>query len=399
MKYFNKQLNENPYDKTELSRLEGCAMKHGVLFMETDADLCFLHSKFLQRIEPSLDVVMSSDPFEAISLIEKNQVKVVVSRYDLGLDKPTGIEIIKLIRKRGFNIPTILITDSRSDTAVHALEEGAEYYIHLNFDDPDTFYKQLAALINRAIQLAEERRNCAAAQAKLRAIYDNPTIGIMGLDSQMNVKESNKRMCGLSGYPEEKLRNLNLFSLLSNRMENGNGFRKKFGSEHDIVEKPIQKNEGNPLWARLTLSSIGGNSVDDVSFMALFQDITREKEATFSSENYRRIITAMTNHSHVSRHIVDTEGIIHSVNGLWLDLTNYTQSEIIGMNFLNLLDEDSKSKVDAIIPEEELDSVLLKFIGKNGTYTKCVVSSVNMRNKFGRIHRICFVSRPIGLAK
>lgn len=374
-------------------------MNHAVLLIETDSDMRFFHTKFLRKMDPSLDIVVANDPVESIRLIEKNEIELVVSRYELGLDKPTGIDIIKQIRKKEYNIPIILITASGSETALRALEEGADYYIHLDFEDPTNFYRELTGLINRAIELSENRKNHAATQSRFDAVYDNPSIGIMELDNQMNVKDCNETMSSLAGYPLETLRNRSLFSLLSSEETHENGDQNNSRIEQNIIEKPLRRNKGYSCWARLTLSKIEGDCVDDDSLMALTQDITREKELTFSSEDYRRIITVMTQHSHVSRHIVDTTGIVHSVYGRWLEFTGYTEPEIIGMNFLNLLDEDSKSKVVGIIPEKELDSVPLTFLNKNGMPERYIVSSVNMRNKFGEIHRICFISHPIGLGE
>jgi len=95
-------------------------------------------------------VFTAGDGEEALKLLEKTSVDLVLA--DIRMPKVDGLKFLKLLRRKGFELPIIMITAYASlDSAVEAKKEGAFDYVSKPFK-----LDELRALVNKALQKKEK---------------------------------------------------------------------------------------------------------------------------------------------------------------------------------------------------------------------------------------------------
>ena len=87
--------------------------------------------KVLGRLLSSLgydNQIMAANGAEALQALEQNSVDLIIS--DWVMPEMDGIELLKEIRNRGFNLPFLMITsEAKKDRVTAALEAGVTDYI------------------------------------------------------------------------------------------------------------------------------------------------------------------------------------------------------------------------------------------------------------------------------
>ncbi len=95
-------------------------------------------------------VFTAGDGEEALKLLEKTSVDLVLA--DIRMPKVDGLKFLKLLRRKGLELPIIMITAYASlDSAVEAKKEGAFDYVSKPFK-----LDELRALVNKALQKKEK---------------------------------------------------------------------------------------------------------------------------------------------------------------------------------------------------------------------------------------------------
>ncbi len=95
-------------------------------------------------------VFTAGDGEEALKLLEKTSVDLVLA--DIRMPKVDGLKFLKLLRRKGLELPIIMITAYASlDSAVEAKKEGAFDYVSKPFK-----LDELRALVNKALRKREK---------------------------------------------------------------------------------------------------------------------------------------------------------------------------------------------------------------------------------------------------
>jgi diguanylate cyclase (GGDEF)-like protein len=141
-------------------------MRFKILIADDDEDDVFLVKEALREsLSDSIDKIEWASSYEkAMSMIEKGDHDICILDYNLG--EINGIELLKMIRQKGFNMPIVFLT-GRGDheTAVEAMKAGATDYlikIHLT---PE----MLAQSIRYGINLREQKQQREKAENALQA--------------------------------------------------------------------------------------------------------------------------------------------------------------------------------------------------------------------------------------
>lgn len=116
-----------------------------ILLVEDDVVLADGISRILRGHGMVVDVVHSGT--EADSLLERSEVSIVV--LDIGIPGIDGFEVVRRLRAKGNNTPTLLLTarDAVQDR-VHGLELGADDYLVKPFAAPE-LVARIKALVRR----------------------------------------------------------------------------------------------------------------------------------------------------------------------------------------------------------------------------------------------------------
>ena len=126
-------------------------MKIRVLFVDDSADSADITKKLLQIIAPEIEIVVSNSIDDALKLLKENKIDAIVSDYFLRDKKGNGIDLFKLTRKAGSQLPFILYTAHLRDTVVtEALNLGINYYM-LKEGNPENQLRKLVAIITGLI--------------------------------------------------------------------------------------------------------------------------------------------------------------------------------------------------------------------------------------------------------
>lgn len=236
-----------------------------VLIVDDESYLSDLAQRFLEMNHFSTEAASSAD--EALAKLRERSFDIVVSDYQMpGKD---GIDLLRAVREEFPELPFILFTGrSREEVVIHALNEGADFYLQKG-GDPKAQFAELAHKIRRAV----ERSSAAAAIAErnevLGAILAASPFGIALVRNRTIqwVNESLARMLeypvsDLIGMPVRKLYETedeyqhageHIFSEL--RVHGQSSLRtrlvKKSGTHMDCEMQMATLNTSNPLFSRM----------------------------------------------------------------------------------------------------------------------------------------------------
>ncbi|MBI4512094.1 MAG: response regulator [Deltaproteobacteria bacterium] len=103
-------------------------------------------------------VLTCSDPHEALTILEKENIDLLVS--DIDMPGMNGLELIARVKRQYPDVVRILLTGRGTmDSAIQAINEGEVYrFLTKPWDD-----KELRETIYQALQRLEELRKAAAA--------------------------------------------------------------------------------------------------------------------------------------------------------------------------------------------------------------------------------------------
>lgn len=166
-----------------------------VLHVDDEEDQLMLGKRFLEKADPSLQVVYSTSPEEAISMLQEQSFDCVVSDYQM--PNMNGIELAQKLRETS-NIPFIIYTGRGSqEVAENAFAVGVDDYLRKEFD-PSHYYV-LAKRIKTAVEKHKAEKMLKESEEKFRGIAERAidTIFMVDLEGQLTyISPSAERIIG-----------------------------------------------------------------------------------------------------------------------------------------------------------------------------------------------------------
>ena len=131
-----------------------------ILIAEDDEDDFFLAKELIREsireVSTKLDRVMTLP--QVLAHLEENSYDLCILDYRLG--EHNGLEILRIMREKGFKVPTILLTgQGDQEIAVAAMKAGASDYISKNNLSVDILSKAIRHSVS--LHEEEEQRRCA----------------------------------------------------------------------------------------------------------------------------------------------------------------------------------------------------------------------------------------------
>lgn len=306
---------------------------------------------------------------------------------DLTLDDSEGIATFRALRKQTPEIPVVIITGNEDEqVALQAIREGAQDYMLKKHISP--------LLISRAILYAIERKRIEQelnrSKANNEALLENTEDGIWSVDLNMCITQMNKRFVEVMGVlcgknPEQGMQMLDIlpsqyhswYQSIFNRALKGERFmdeqKLEFNEKFHFLEFSV-----NPI--RTADKVISG-----ISFFA--RDIDQRKNAEIKirkSEDAYKLLLETINDGVM---FIDNENIIRFANRKFIETTGFSEAELTGRDFADLLAANDglngKNIVSEILTNEEPKEIL--FVTKNKNTVWFSVKGTPLMNETGMI--------------
>jgi two-component system cell cycle sensor histidine kinase/response regulator CckA len=304
-------------------------MKHAlrILIVDDSPDDAALIACELQReFSPSYECVDTAEAMEAA--LDKGGWHIVISDYVM--PDFSGLGALQILQRRGLDLPFIMVSGQMGeDTAVEAMRAGAHDY--LLKDQLSRLIPAIKRELNEAVVRRERvsaENALSATEARFQCLVEQSLVGIFMLQDDV-FTYVNPKFARIFGYrPEELIETKSLLDLvarddqirvaaqflrpLTERAENLNfSFRGRHCDGSDL------ELELSGARARLTCCS---------GVIGTLLDVTGKKKAEAEVSKLWRAVEQ----SPVSVLITDLQGRIEYVNPKLLEVTGYSQQELIG---------------------------------------------------------------------
>ncbi len=159
-----------------------------VLHVDDEPSFLELVSFFLTR-EGDFEVVTSVTAQDALQKLNEHRFDAVVADYSLpGIN---GIDLLKILRSQGNDIPFILLTGKgREEVAAEALGSGADLYLQKG-TNPNLQFTTLAHVIRQSVRRRRSEIETREAEHSLADVVNSIQDGITVLDKDFTILRTN----------------------------------------------------------------------------------------------------------------------------------------------------------------------------------------------------------------
>lgn len=217
--------------------------KGTVLVVDDDKHITQSVSRMLGRV--GFRTYTTEDSESAMELLERQQVDVVLMDINMGINRMTGLDALRVIKSRGFSCEVIIMTGLPSvEKAVEAEKRGAFGYLEKPFTDPE----KVRIFIERASE-------------KVRLQQENSRLQV-----QLAAKTDFSYFVGKSPKMQALYNDVRNFAFSSSRVlilgETGSGKELVARALHDLSprrDKPFQSINAAALSSELATSELFGH--------------------------------------------------------------------------------------------------------------------------------------------
>jgi len=314
----------------------GTDKKHLIRVLLVDDETGFLNvTKKILEIQKTLRIDTATSIKEAYLKLNKKKFDIIVSDYQIPIKN--GLQFLKELKEKGNNIPFILFTGKgREEVTIQALNLGANRYIN-KIGNPETVYGELTHAIIQEVEKHRSKQMLIESEEKYRVLVENAADGVAILQGTI-FKFSNKRLAQILGYKQEELVGSEFVKLIppENREWLIGRYKKRIAGDvvPAVYDIPALKKNGEKIQLEINTAFIQyrGNPAS----MAVIRDITErkktEEDLEKSEEKYRNIVEFLPD----GIMIMTMRGTVISVNKAFLDLTGFSEEEIVGKHFTRL---------------------------------------------------------------
>jgi PAS domain S-box-containing protein len=210
----------------------------------------------------------------------------------LGLERKNlvGRPFASFVAPGGLTSWKLLLSQVQASAGPHALDltfrrkDGASFDGHLHcqrWDGPDADSGVRIVLADNSVARNVERA-LQERDAKLRAYFESPAVGIAITSPAKGWVDVNDRACAMLGYSRDELSRLTWLELThpDDIAADTAEFDRLLSDEKDryALDKRFIRKDGTVLWAALSVSCVRRPDHGIEYFVALIQDISRRKQ-------------------------------------------------------------------------------------------------------------------------
>jgi CheY-like chemotaxis protein len=278
-----------------------------VLHVDDEPSLLKVADQCLKLQGPFL-VDTANSVEEALAKLEKKQYDAVISDYQMR--EKDGLEFLKTLRKKGNDIPFIILTGKgREEVAIKALNLGADRYLNKT-GDPETVYCELAHSIRVAVEQKKSKEALFAERDRLETVTRSIGAGLAIISKDYRTLWANAVLKRLFGDVEGK----SCYSAYNQRSGicPGCGVHEIFETgKAKVVHEQVGKDvDGKTVWSEITATPVKDRDGNITAALELVVPITERKKA---EAELRRLATIVTD-SNDAITVVDMDGRITAWN-------------------------------------------------------------------------------------
>jgi PAS domain S-box-containing protein len=171
-----------------------------VLVIDDEPEILNLVRHFLERFG-DMQVETSHSTKEALGIVTRKEYDAIV--LDCFMPELTGIDFLKILRAKGDTTPIIIFTGvGRENSVIEAINNGADFFLKKG-DDPKTQFRELAHMIQQAIDRRSVGRSVGTSQRVISDVISFSPEPIFAIDREGTVVAWNGPMEELSGVASE----------------------------------------------------------------------------------------------------------------------------------------------------------------------------------------------------
>ncbi|MFK8045356.1 MAG: PAS domain S-box protein [Crocinitomicaceae bacterium] len=305
---------------------------------------------------------------DAVTYLNENKIDLVVTDHNLGAD--TALDFIPKIK----NVPVVFLTGSGNEkVAVEAMKLGAYDYI-LKMEDY-SHLKVLPVVMKNTIKQYKAEQLLKQSEKRFRDLFQNSYDLIQSMDIDNKFNYTNPAWKNTLGYSDEEIKNLTIKDVIHPDWEHKcDKFieRLRAGENQENIDIIYKTKNGEDI-------HLNGNIQCDfikgklVSTHGIFRNNTKRRLAQLeleeSEEKYRFIVENANDIIFKT----DLVGNCTYVNEVAAAITGYTISDLLLMNYSDLVKDNWKDRVKSFYANQLSSRKLSSYFEyeirkKNGEY-------------------------------
>lgn len=301
-----------------------------VLHVDDDENQLKLTKVFLEKIDTSLKVEISTDPQEALERHRQEGFDCIVS--DFVMPEMDGIDLASRIRETS-DVPFILYTGRGSEeVAERAFATGIDDYIRKE-QDP-SHYQVLLKRIKMAVEKRKAETELTTSEENYRNVVENANQGIVVTQDGI-LEFVNHRVLEITGYDEEEL----LFKPFTHflhpedleiALESYKSQLKGDYNDDDFYPFRIIAKDGEVRW--IEINGIGINWNGRMAMLHFLTDVTDQRQAEETIREREELFRALAEKSPNMIFIQKRDRIVY-VNEECVRIVGYSKEEFYAPGF------------------------------------------------------------------
>ena len=233
----------------------------------------------------------------------------------------------------------------------------------------------------------------------LKALINNASAPIIGIDSDDRITLWNDAVAALSGYSKKEVLGATLASLVDSESActHLQTLQAGQGSTYEMV---LASKEGEPHQLLLSSSPQYNRHGDVVGCISIGQDITVLKAAHLENQNVAMELRALIDTANAPIFGTDNKGRINEWNHMAERLTGYSKKQVLGQNLIdNFITEDFKEAVKSVLDDaltgRETVNYEFPLYSQDGSRVDVLLNSTTRRDAQGRIVGVVGVGQDV----
>jgi PAS domain S-box-containing protein len=307
-----------------------------ILLVDDDPMLADLIQKFLER-EEEIEIEATRSGSEALEKISHEKFDAIVLDYELpGMN---GIDLLRMIKRRGDDIPAIIFTGkSREEVAIRALNYGAEYYLQKK-GDPRLNFLELFYMVREAVRRHEARLALKESERRFRESLENARLIAFQLDRNLVVTFCNDYFLGIAGNSREEVLGRSFVEIFvpgEERQKVQQMFLAAIREEPDSGYFTCSIRTAKAEVRRIALNTtvLKDSSGNTVGISCIGHDITEKEKAEEEKAESEERLKVLFEYAPFPYFITDLKGTFIDGNHAAELLVGYSRRDLIGKNFL-----------------------------------------------------------------
>jgi two-component system, cell cycle sensor histidine kinase and response regulator CckA len=306
-------------------------MKHALRILIVDdsqEDAALIVRQLQREFTPSYERVETADEMQ--TALDKGGWHMVISDYVM--PRFSGLHALRLLQESGFDIPFIMVSGQMGeDVAVEAMRAGAHDYLikdRLSRLIPAIKRELNEAVVRRERKMAEDA--LSATEARFQSLVEQSLVGIFMLQDDV-FTYVNPKFGAIFGYrPEELMEKWTLLDLVARdeQIRVITQFLRPLKEESETVYFFFGGRRSDGAAIDLEMSGTRTELNGSPAVIGTILDITERKRAEVELGKLWQAVEQ----SPVSVVITDLRGKIEYVNPKFVEVTGYSEAELLGQN-------------------------------------------------------------------